>query len=38
MIRAISGEYGGDTTGAVWVRDRSGRGLDHLQLAYLADQ
>jgi acyl-CoA thioesterase len=39
MIRAISGEYAsGDTTGSLWVRDRSGRALDHLQLAYLADQ
>ena len=39
MIRAIAGEYAsGDTTGALWVRDRSGRALDHLQLAYLADQ
>jgi len=39
MIRAISGEHAsGDTTGALWVRVRSGRALDHLQLAYLADQ
>jgi acyl-CoA thioesterase len=39
MIRSISGEQAsGDTTGALWVRERSGRALDHLQLAYLADQ
>jgi acyl-CoA thioesterase len=39
LIRQIAGEWGsGDTAGALWVRDRSGRALDHLQLAYLADQ
>jgi acyl-CoA thioesterase len=39
MIRAISGEYGsGDTAGRLWVRDVAGRRLDHVQLAYLADQ
>ena len=38
-IRWISGEYGsGDSRGTMWVRDVSGRPLDHLQLAYLADQ
>jgi acyl-CoA thioesterase len=38
-IRAVSGEWGsGDTRGLLWVRDASGRRLDHLQLAYLADQ
>jgi acyl-CoA thioesterase len=38
-IRQISGEWGsGDTTGLLWVRDANGRPLDHLQLAYLADQ
>ena len=39
MIRQISGEFAsGDTTGTLWVRDASGRALDHLQLAYFADQ
>jgi acyl-CoA thioesterase len=39
MIRQVRGEYAsGDTEGVLWVRDRSGRPLDHLQLAYLADQ
>ena len=39
MIRMISGDFAtGDTTGALWVRDDAGRTLDHLQLAYLADQ
>ena len=38
-IRQVSGEWGsGDTRGCLWVRDASGRPLDHLQLAYLADQ
>jgi acyl-CoA thioesterase len=39
QIRSISGEFAaGDTTGLLWVRDTSGRTLDHVQLAYLADQ
>ena len=39
MIRMISGEFGsGDTSSAHWMRDRSGRPVDHVQLAYLADQ
>ena len=38
-IRLISGEYAsGNSAGALWVRDASGRALDHVQLAYLADQ
>ena len=38
-IRQISGELdSGDTRSLIWVRDASGRPLDHLQLAYLADQ
>ncbi|HLM17570.1 MAG TPA: thioesterase family protein [Acidimicrobiia bacterium] len=38
-IREVSGEWGsGDTRGCLWVRDAAGRSLDHLQLAYLADQ
>jgi acyl-CoA thioesterase len=38
-IRQVSGEWGtGDTRGRLWVRDANGRALDHLQLAYLADQ
>jgi acyl-CoA thioesterase len=38
-ILQIAGEWGsGDTRGCVWVRDASGRPLDHLLLAYLADQ
>jgi len=38
-IRWVSGEYGsGDSRGSMWVRDVSGRRLDHLQLAYFADQ
>jgi acyl-CoA thioesterase len=38
-IRLISGEYGsGDTRGTMWVRDASGRPVDHLLLAYFADQ
>ena len=39
MIRQVSGEFAsGDTRGVLWVRDGSGRPLDHLQLAYFADQ
>ena len=38
-IRHVSGEYGsGDSRGIIWVRDASGQPLDHLLLAYLADQ
>jgi acyl-CoA thioesterase len=38
-IRLVSGEYNsGDSRSSGWVRDVSGRPLDHLQLAYLADQ
>jgi acyl-CoA thioesterase len=38
-IRIVSGEWGsGDTRGILWQRDVSGRALDHIQLAYLADQ
>ena len=38
-IRQVFGEWGsGDTRGCLWVRDAAGRPLDHLQLAYLADQ
>ncbi|HEY3672492.1 MAG TPA: thioesterase family protein [Acidimicrobiia bacterium] len=38
-IRQVAGEWGsGDTRGCVWARDQAGRALDHLQLAYLADQ
>ena len=38
-IRLIEGEFGsGDTRSSIWVRDVSGRSLDHLLLAYLADQ
>ena len=38
-IRLVSGEYSsGTTAGTMWVRDTSGRALDHLHLAYLADQ
>jgi acyl-CoA thioesterase len=38
-IRQVSGEWGsGDTRGRLWARDSNGRPLDHLQLAYLADQ
>lgn len=38
-IRQVTGEYdSGDTRGLIWVRDASGRPLDHLLLAYLADQ
>jgi acyl-CoA thioesterase len=39
MIHLISGEYGsGDSSSSHWMRDLSGRRLDHVQLAYLADQ
>ena len=39
MLRLISGEYAsGDSSSAHWMRDLSGRRLDHVQLAYLADQ
>jgi acyl-CoA thioesterase len=38
-IRQVAGEYdSGDTRGLIWVRDASGRQLDHLLLAYFADQ
>jgi acyl-CoA thioesterase len=38
-IRQVSGEWAsGDTRGRLWVRDANGRALDHVQLAYLADQ
>ena len=38
-IRQVSGEWGsGDTRGRLWAREANGRPLDHLQLAYLADQ
>ena len=38
-IRWVSGEYGsGDSRGVMWVRDVSGRPVDHVQLAYFADQ
>jgi acyl-CoA thioesterase len=38
-IRQVSGEWGsGDTRGRLWARDANCRPLDHLQLAYLADQ
>ncbi len=38
-IRLVSGEYAsGRTSGSMWVKDVSGRALDHLHLAYLADQ
>jgi acyl-CoA thioesterase len=38
-IRQVSGEWGsGNTRGCLWARDAAGRALDHLQLAYLADQ
>ncbi len=39
VIRPITGEFAsGDSSSCHWVRDRSRRPLDHLQLAYLADQ
>ncbi len=39
VLRQITGEFAsGDTSSSHWVRDLSGRPLDHLQLAYLADQ
>ncbi len=38
-IRLVSGEFAsGETAGSMWMKDVSGRALDHLQLAYLADQ
>ena len=38
-IRDVSGAWGsGDTRSRLWARDANGRPLDHLQLAYLADQ
>ena len=38
-LRIVSGEYGsGDTRSVMWVHDVSGRPVDHLQLAYFADQ
>ena len=38
-IRLVSGEFAsGRTAGSMWVKDASGRALDHLHLAYLADQ
>lgn len=38
-IRLVSGEIAsGDTRGCIWVKDVSGRALDHLHLVYLADQ
>lgn len=38
-IRYVSGEYAsGRTAGSHWLRDASGRPLDHAHLAYLADQ
>ena len=38
-LRVAQGTYGsGDSRSTMWVRDVSGRPLDHLQLAYLADQ
>jgi acyl-CoA thioesterase len=39
VLRLISGEYAsGDSSSAHWMREMSGRPLDHVQLAYLADQ
>lgn len=39
LLRPILMEYGtGDTTSMAWVRELSGRPVDHLTLAYLADQ
>jgi acyl-CoA thioesterase len=38
-IRHVSGEFAsGSTAGIHWLRDASGRPLDHAHLAYLADQ
>ena len=38
-IRHVSGEYdSGDSRSLIWVRDASGRPLDHLLIAYLSDQ
>ncbi|GAC1610917.1 MAG: hypothetical protein NVS3B26_20460 [Mycobacteriales bacterium] len=37
--RRIAGAFGsGDTRSRTWIRDASGRPVDHLQLAYFADQ
>lgn len=41
MMRPVTGSppYGrGDTTSTHWVREMTGRPVDHLQLAFLADQ
>ena len=39
MLRRISGDYAsGDSSSTHWMRDMSGRALDHVLLAYLADQ
>ena len=38
-LRTVFGAYAsGDSRDCIWVRDVSGRPLDHLQLAYFADQ
>jgi acyl-CoA thioesterase len=38
-LRVTSGEYlSGDSRSTMWVRDVSGQPIDHLQLAYFADQ
>lgn len=38
-LRMARGEFGsGDTNSVHWMKDRAGRPLDHLLLAYLADQ
>ncbi|GAC1441960.1 MAG: thioesterase family protein [Mycobacteriales bacterium] len=38
-LRRIEGTFGsGDTRSRTWIRDASGRPIDHLQLAYFADQ
>ena len=38
-LRIATGEYGsGDTRSTMWVRDVSGQPIDHLRLAYFADQ
>ena len=39
MVRRIAGDYAsGDSSSTHWMRDMSGRALDHVLLAYLADQ
>jgi acyl-CoA thioesterase len=39
IIRPVSGEIAsGDTSSCHWLREAAGRPLDHLQLAYFADQ